>query len=143
MEVREVWTEADFETMGWHDATIYSISFIPSKTEYASGLSFDIDYIFKWVLNEQEQTFDLWISPCTLVFPDVFGYQMDFESSSNDYWQLEIDAIHMEDAQRPDFPGFKNFHIELQTGYITFQAYGFIQTVRQQPVLADAMYLGR
>ncbi|MEJ6979425.1 hypothetical protein WG906_03130 [Pedobacter sp. P351] len=40
----QIWTEQDFDNMGWHDSSIYGIAF---GRPYE--LSFDIDYIFKWV----------------------------------------------------------------------------------------------
>jgi hypothetical protein len=36
-----LWTESDFEIMGWHDSNIYAVTFSPEKFEIA----FDIDYI--------------------------------------------------------------------------------------------------
>ena len=42
---KTVWSEHDFETMGWHDATIWAMVADTEKYEYA----IDLDYIFKWV----------------------------------------------------------------------------------------------
>jgi hypothetical protein len=41
-------TDADFDTMSWHDATIYAISLVPSG-EFFSRVAFDLDFIVAWV----------------------------------------------------------------------------------------------
>ena len=62
---KSLWTETDFEEMGWHDATIHAIATPNSEFEIA----FDIDYILKWVDPAEDQThFRYWVSPATLVF---------------------------------------------------------------------------
>jgi hypothetical protein len=48
---KSLWTEKDFDTMGWHDSFVYGISFGENFQ-----LLFDIDYIFKWVLTGEIQT---------------------------------------------------------------------------------------
>ena len=42
-----IWTEKDFDPIGWQDATVYSVwgSFTPN-------LEIDLDYVFQW--NQQE-----------------------------------------------------------------------------------------
>ena len=40
-----IWTENDFEAMYWNDCSIYTIEF----DKYNHKLTFDIDYIFKWI----------------------------------------------------------------------------------------------
>ena len=40
-----IWTEADFDVMGWHDSQIHATAFFPEDFE----LVLDIDYIFDWV----------------------------------------------------------------------------------------------
>lgn len=39
-----LWTEEDFNQMGWHDSNIYAIAF-GENFEF----KLDIDYIFQWV----------------------------------------------------------------------------------------------
>ena len=40
-----IFTEADYESMGWHDSNIHAISFLPETFE----LVLDIDYILQWI----------------------------------------------------------------------------------------------
>lgn len=61
-----LWTDADFEQMGWHDNTIYQINLTKDDLEL------DIDYIFQWNEPDVEGLpFTFWISPSTLIFTDV------------------------------------------------------------------------
>jgi len=62
---KTIWTDADLDRMGWHDARIYQISF-------SGDLSFDIDYIFQW--NQPlaaGMPFTFWVAPVTLVFTNA------------------------------------------------------------------------
>jgi len=42
---KPVWSEADFDRMEWHDATIYAVGFDAASFE----LLFDVDYICQWL----------------------------------------------------------------------------------------------
>jgi hypothetical protein len=85
-----LWTESDFEIMGWHDSNIYAVAFSPEKFEIA----FDIDYIFQWVHPKQNETcFSFWVSPATLVFKNVYDVEFHIELYDG---RLEIDSINRE-----------------------------------------------
>ncbi|MBL7999657.1 MAG: hypothetical protein JNL32_13610, partial [Candidatus Kapabacteria bacterium] len=79
MKVKEVWTDNDFEEMGWHDSYIHAISF-PYDT---LDLSLDIDYLFKWVFDDKDNMYDFWVSPCTLTFVNVLDIkiELNFQNS--------------------------------------------------------------
>lgn len=80
-----IWTEADFETMGWHDATIYGL-------KLNGDLSLDIDYIFKWNQPEVEGfQFTFFIAPCTLTFKNV--QELSFELIQTIYYNFQIEDI--------------------------------------------------
>ena len=69
-----IWTEADFEVMGWHDNRIYALAFSADTFE----LILDIDYIFKWINPEPGETFfQFWTAPATLVFQNVYDVEFD------------------------------------------------------------------
>jgi hypothetical protein len=124
-----LWTEEDFDTMGWHDSIVYAISFGGNFE-----LLFDIDYIFKWVLTGK--TYHFWVSPCTLVFENVYDLKFDLEFFGT---ELEIDDITRENPQRPknaDYIGKDtemDWVIETQQGVISFKSVGYKQYVRQMP----------
>ncbi|HAS8178493.1 TPA: hypothetical protein I7671_22050, partial [Vibrio vulnificus] len=74
---KEIWTEQDFNIMGWHDATIWSMTADSSKFEYL----LDLDYIFQWVSPQENETyFKFWVSPVTMVFENAFDINLDIES---------------------------------------------------------------
>ena len=66
---KEVWSEKNFSSMGWHDASIWSMVCSSEKFEYL----LDLDYIFKWVdPKEGETSFEFWVAPVTMVFENAF-----------------------------------------------------------------------
>jgi hypothetical protein len=46
---KAVWTEADFDAMGWHDNAIYAIAVEPVP-DNPGRLLLDLDYIVEWGL---------------------------------------------------------------------------------------------
>jgi len=128
---KTLWTETDFEIMSWHDCPIHALSF---GKEYK--FLFDIDYIFKWVLTKNKRHFKFWISPCTLVFENV--YDIAFESHDT---TIIIDNISRENPQKPKNAEYLNIDLEYDwiiattVGKISFKSVGFKQYVRQAPIL--------
>ncbi|WP_332759649.1 hypothetical protein [Streptomyces sp. MT206] len=89
---KSVWSDADFEAMGWHDATVHGLSVQPTN-DILPRFLLDLDYIVRWVHPVPPAThFSFWISPATLVFEEVFDLQgdLDFQGSAVD---LEIDGV--------------------------------------------------
>lgn len=90
---KSIWTEADFENMGWHDATIYGLTFEKTDSNWTGDLLLDIDYIFKWVPNcLPENSFNFWVSPCTLIFKEAF--KLDININTHDF---SIEGLEIED----------------------------------------------
>ena len=72
-----VWDNADFEKMGWHDATIWSMLADSAKFEFL----LDLDYIFHWVQPvADEKYFKFWVAPVTMVFENASDVKIDIES---------------------------------------------------------------
>jgi hypothetical protein len=126
---KTLWTQEDFETMGWHDSLVYGIAFGESFQ-----LLLDIDYIFKWVLIGN--TYHFWVSPCTLVFEKVYNLKFDLEFPDI---ELEIDNLT---RNNPQFLANTDVNIgntvmdwviETQQGEISFKSVGYKQYVRQLP----------
>ena len=130
---KAIWTEADFEQMGWHDVHIHAIAFRPDTYE----LLLDIDYMFAWVDPEKEEThYTFWMSPCTLVFSNVHTFKADIEWGLG----LEISGVECEEIGRP-----KNAdHIQkekewkwtfdCQEGVFSFISVGYEQFARAKPI---------
>jgi hypothetical protein len=136
-----VWTESDFEIMGWHDSQIHALAFLPEDFE----IIFDIDYIFQWVHPGLNETyFKFWIAPATLVFENVYDLEFDLESYNV---ELEIDNIRREDARRPHNAQYIGreidwlWIIECQEGEIRFRSVGYKQFIRALPQLRKAQTL--
>ncbi|WP_372474779.1 hypothetical protein AB4865_05815 [Capnocytophaga sp. ARDL2] len=127
---KNVWTETDFIDMSWHDSLIHSISFPDNNFEF----KIELEYIFKWDLNKQN-VYDLWISPCTLIFNDVSNLEISIDYK--DSMSLYISEIIMKN-KRKSVNGkvfLYDYEILLDKGVIKFSASGFKQIVKQQPML--------
>jgi hypothetical protein len=123
-----VWSESDFEIMGWHDCPIYGILF-------ANNVAFDIDYIFKWVLNEQNKHNEFWISPATLVFEQARNLKIEIDSDFIN--GLEIADIHQQKLENNEY----KYHMETQEGDIHLIASGYRQYIKKNPVLKKSQGL--
>ncbi len=69
---KQIWSLDDLNEMGWHDSTLYAIATLYDQEKVTQQLSFDIDYIFKWVDPvAPSKFFTFYVAPCTLTFDDV------------------------------------------------------------------------
>lgn len=115
-----IWTEADFEQMGWHDARIYAVQF-------GKDISFDIDYIFEWVQVDKDDFFSFIVAPVTLIFsePSATSINIDFRLSQ----EIEIEDI----SRRMSKTGETEWHVETHQGNIVVTTPAFRQVVRRTP----------
>lgn len=133
------WSEKDFDSMGWHDATIYAVKY----DEKSRRLEFDIDYIAQWVDPlTPGGNYRFWVAPATLIFHDAtkpkeplvdFGPEeytdiLDLErkaASNQGYkWKLQI------------------WKFDTSEGEISFEAKGYNQYFRQAPILLNHSAIG-
>ena len=127
---KALWTEADFELMGWHDVFVHALAF-PEPFEFA----LDIDYIFKWVLGK-DGYYSFWIAPATLVFWNVSELSIRLEPGNG----TEILDLRRESAGRPRNAEHISrdqewkWNVECSSGDIQFRAAGYRQFIRQYPV---------
>lgn len=139
MNVKDIWTEADFEEMGWHDSYIYAISFPNEDLEFI----LDIDYLFKRVLDDKTNLYKFWVSPCTLVFFDVVGLEMNLDFGNS--ISLDIQDINRSNSRLS--PNGKitlwDFEIATDKGYIKFESSGYRQIVKKQPIFSQSQVLTR
>lgn len=114
---KNIWTDADFENMGWHDCNIYQI-------RLTEDLELDIDYILQWNKPDLEGLpFTFWVAPSTLVFKSVKDLTFDFNISFEN--TFEIEYIGNENRNR--------WTIITRQGDIQFNSKGFEQYIRQEP----------
>ena len=127
---KRVWTEEDFERMGWHDARVHAFAFLPETWEFA----LDIDYIFEWLdPGEVEARYSFWSAPATLVFENVTDLRIELEP----YPDASIDGVERRDPGVPrnaahigkakDWQWVLDFH----QGQITFRSAGYALYVRR------------
>lgn len=140
---KNVWTENDYEQMGWHDCSIYGLTFLPIDEKGTTHFVLDIDYIFKWVNPiEPKKSFSFWVAPCTLVFKDTFALTINIDRREGTTGMLEIADLYLVDKveQEPN-KWIYEWSIELQEGSINFKSSGFDQIVRQKPIFTDEQFL--
>lgn len=140
---KNVWTQDDYEQMGWHDCSIYGLSFLPVDEKGTTHLLFDIDYMFKWVNPvPPKQTFSFWVAPCTLVFKDTFDLVINVDRKGGTTDMLEIADLYLsEKIEQEKNKWVYEWNIDLQEGYIKFKSLGFDQIVRQKPTFTDRQIL--
>ena len=93
---KSLWTEQDFDEMGWHDVHIHALAFDSENFE----LLLDIDFLFAWVDPAPgEKYYSFWISPCTLAFSNVHSLKAQIEGGFG--FGLEISEVSRELAGRP------------------------------------------
>ena len=114
---KRIWTDSDFENMGWHDNHIY-------KIRLTADLELDIDYILKWNSPDIEGLpYTFWVAPATLVFKNIRNLNFEFTTGFEG-------SFEMEDIEREN----KNqWTIITRQGDIQFIADGFEQFIRQDP----------
>lgn len=137
---RAVWTDADFEAMGWHDCTVHAIAMTESGDgpEFgAAEFGLDIDYILRWV-KPVDVHYRLWIVPATLVFHDVWGVKGELDAQRV---LLELDGIERRAAVRPDGTAFTTWTLSGHDFGLELVAAGYTQWLRRAPLLADLQRL--
>jgi len=119
---KQIWTEADFEQMGWHDSLIYQM-------RLGQDLELDIDYIFQWNQPDLEGLFfTCWVAPATLVFPSPNHLVFELDLQSHSDRNFEISEI-----QREPVDEGSRWTILTHNGYIEFINWGYTQYIRQPP----------
>ena len=134
---KKLWTETDFKSMGWHDASIWSMVSNADKYEYL----IDLDYIFNWVQPKADETyFKFWVAPVTMVFENSSDVKIDIESQQG---IIEVADLHMENPELSPNKKFTshNYRFECQEGEISLKATGFKMYVRRNPSLMKGQSL--
>lgn len=127
---KTIWTESDFDVMGWHDSKIYSIQWNEENFE----LIFDIDYIFEWI--NDGDSFRFVVCPVTLTFENVWDLKIEVEPRG----EIQINEISRMNPNRPKNAEFINkemewqWNIDLFYGDITFKSVGYTHINRKEPV---------
>lgn len=116
-----IWTEQDFDVMGWHDATVYGL-------QLEQNLALDIDYIFEWNPPEMEGLpFTFWVAPCTLIFERPTELSFELTGTFN------ATCLEIADIERIAIGQTFRWTIDTHQGDIAFNANTFRQIVRREP----------
>ncbi len=143
-EMREpekwIWTDADFDRMGWHDCVIHAFAFQPERYE----LLIDLDYIFEWIQPKPDEThYQFWIAPATLRFENAYDISFDLETCGG----LSLSSLKRDNPRRPrnaDYIGHEEeweWTLDTNEGQITLQSVGYKQFIRARPRLMPAQSL--
>lgn len=117
---KNIWTESDFEIMGWHDSHIYKIAL-------SEDLELDIDYILQWNKPDIDGLpFTFWVAPATLIFSQVKNLSFDLNTAFND-------AFEIEDIEKTKTGDGTVWTIITRQGDIQFVSEGYTQYIRQEP----------
>ena len=140
---KNIWTQADYQQMDWHDCSIYGLTFMPVCERGTTHLVFDIDYILKWVdPRKPGQPISFWVSPCTLVFKDAFALTINVDRRGGTTNMLKIvDLYIVEKIEQETNKCIYEWTIDLQEGRINFKSSGFDQIVRQTPIFTGGQIL--
>lgn len=139
MNIKEIWTEKDFEEMGWHDSHIHAI-FFPNED---LTLSLDIDYLFEWDLDNKLNQYNFWVSPCILYFFNVLNLKIfiDFQDTIGlDIVDLNRKSPHLSPDRKMTL---WDFEIITDKGDIKFESSGYRQVIIEQPTFSKSHILGR
>jgi hypothetical protein len=135
---RRIWTEADFEQMGWHDCAVHALAFRPERFE----LRLDLDYILRWIApTEPGGPFTFRLAPATLVFHNVSEATVDLQPWTGALPTL--DALTRADPQPTPNGRLVTWSWELDghEGAIRLRATGYTQALRAAPRVAPEQRL--
>ena len=147
LEIKPIWTDDDYASMGWHDCVIRAVAFMDdsdySADQYDSELAFDVDYIFQWILNEN-QGYSFGISPCTLVFEGAYDVSLNLTTVGYTPVFSQIIDLTIEPDKELLERNFRRYDVRIElerSAMITFQSTGFKQYVRKPPILSRRQWL--
>lgn len=148
-------TEADFDTLSWHDDEIHAFELRvgnPDRDAWTSDLVLDLDHIVEWVPQEGGGM-RFRVAPATLVFHGATDLRIDVDCNTTGLQASlalpSIAAIEREPItdQRVYLDrSYYRWRIRLNgtpSGEIAFGAVGFTQTLRGEPVVSEQPRLDR
>ena len=147
------WSEADFESLSWHDNHIYGFHIAMGDFErgdWRSELVLDIDHIVEWVKGG-ERGVQFRVAPATLTFHHVTDLHLDLDWGDSGF-QVNINEASIDAITRAQVPDQKicldrpyyRWTVATnspQGGKIVFGAWGFTQLLRAEPSLQDEQKL--
>jgi len=134
---KALWTDADFDAMGWHDNAVHAIALEPAPDDPGS-LLLDIDYIVEWEPCAVPQgLLSFWICPATLIFHQAWDLITDINLQG---WSFQL-CIGSLERSGPDQHGYFDWVLAGDLFSMKFQARGFTQYLRQAPIYTSSQRL--
>lgn len=129
---KAIWTDADFDDMGWHDAAVHGLATRP-EDDHTGRLLIDLDYIIEWVPpTEGETYFSFWIVPATLVFEHAWDLTLQIDHLDSAGLELELDAITRRPSQPPGRASI--WTLEGHNFTLAITSEGYRQYLREAPI---------
>lgn len=139
------WTEADYDSLTWHDNHVHSISVGADNPDHGTGLLvLDIDHILEWMYGT-DKVIRFRISPALLRFREVYDLriEIDWKGATAGIVPFSIDGMHRVPLPFP--PGYSSWSwtipVNWPTGAITFKSPGFTMTTYGHETLTDEQCL--
>ena len=130
------WSDADFDSMSWHDTHIHGFAALPDRFE----LQFDIDFILEWIpAASGSNSIQFRIAPATLTFHNVANIEIELSSAQGHFSISEVRRTKLTSVQ--DGGDIWTWLIECHEGHIGFEATGFHLILRRPPSRSERQYL--
>jgi hypothetical protein len=137
MAVRDIYTEADFESMGWHDCHIHAIA-VETLPNNPGRLLLDIDYLVEWLRPDPASSgLAFMVSPATLVFDQAWDLVTNIDMSG---WAFQLPILEVE-RDGPDERGLSTWRLAGDQFELSISSRGFTQYLRREPVFCDGQWL--
>lgn len=137
----QVWTDAQFDEMSWHDNHIHALRIV-EVADGAGDLILDVDHIVEWI--KTGPNFNFRIVPVTLTFHEVMFLRMslDYSTPTAAFVPFMIRGIERRAEKRERYVAqLWKIDISWPNGEITFEARGFTQRANCGPVLSQGQCL--
>jgi hypothetical protein len=120
------WTEADFDSLGWHDAQVHGLRLIGEESG-PGELWLDLDFILEWIEPTQDGGgYRFRVAPALLKFREVLSLRvsLDYATLGAATGPFCIDGIERE---RIAYSWQWRLRLNWPNGEITFTSPGFTQ----------------
>jgi hypothetical protein len=138
----QVLTDADFDSTSWHDNHIHAFRFVEGK-DGTGDLVLDLDHIVQW-LEGEGGGFKFRVVPATLTFHEVMfpRIAIDFGAASAAFGPIMIHGIERRTEQRTHYLAtIWKIPMTFPPGEMEFEARGFTQKARGEPMLTESQSL--
>jgi hypothetical protein len=136
------WTDADFDSLSWHDNHVYGLSI--REGSYGAGrLVLDLDYITEWRCGLDKRC-SFMLAPAELAFDEVTDLKVGIDYRGTSMGPLSIGEIRRETIEETRRFGRYQWRIifNFPASEITFIGAGFVQELRAAPVESSQQSLG-